>query len=180
MVPFRSEALFPTRVLWRRISAANVSGDNSRVFPQFFKRPFEVPNREPAILPIRNRVIDSKTIQIDRDVNIGAAKVGYEVFETAAPVLAQNRTLTLSVFHRAIIGPGMHFEPAATFGAAIRENVVRPPALEISAAPNRDMANVRQLERAIDPAAAAPLWGANVPVRMIIERNKNDRLRQPP
>ena len=51
---------------------------------------------------------------------------------------------------------------------------MRPPTFEITTAPNGDVLDVRKLKRAIDPAAAAPFRRTNVPVRMIIKRNKND------
>ena len=71
----------------------------------------------------------------------------------------------------------MDFEPAFALATAICENVVRPPALKISAAPDRDVLNVREIEHAIDPAATTPFWRSNIPVGMIIKRNENNRLR---
>src|SRR5438876_11423570 len=111
-----------------------------------------------------------------------------------APILAQDRARTLigslpcsptlsgfpvhvarlppaplSIFRRAIVDPGMNFETTGAFGAAIGENIVRPPAFKISAAPDRDMLHVREFERAIDPTAASPLRRRDRPVRMIVE-----------
>src|SRR5712691_11248448 len=94
-----------------------------------------------------------------------------------APVFLQDRAATLSIFHRAIVGPGMNLQAAFALAAAIGENVVRPPAFKIPAAPDRDVLNVRELERAIDPAATTPFWRSNIPVGMIIKRNENNRLR---
>ena len=74
----------------------------------------------------------------------------------------------------------MNFESPFAFTSAVCENIVWPPALKIAAAPNRDVLDVRKLKRAIDPAAATPFRRSNVPVGMIIKRNENDRLRQPP
>src|SRR5205809_558923 len=92
------------------------------------------------------------------------------------PVLAQDSARTLSIFHRAIVDPGMNFEPAGPFGASIGENIMRPPAFEIPAPPDRDMLHVLELESAIDPTAASPLRRRDRPVRMIVERNENERL----
>ena len=86
-----------------------------------------------------------------------------------APIISQDRTAPLSIFDRAIINPRVNFEPAFALGATIGENIVRPPALEISAAPNRDVLDVRELERAIDPSTTTPFRRTNVPVRMIIK-----------
>ena len=68
----------------------------------------------------------------------------------------------------------MNVQDACAFGPTITENLVRPPALEISAAPDAHPLDVRQLQCAIDPTAASPLWRAHIPVRMIIERNENE------
>jgi len=73
----------------------------------------------------------------------------------------------------------MNFKPAYALAATVGKNIVRPPALEISAAPNGDVLDVRELKRTIDPAAAAPFRRTNIPVRMIIKRNENDWFIQP-
>lgn len=179
MIPLRSEMLLPARVFRLRVSAANVAGNNLRAFAQFAQRPFEIDNCESATFPICDRVVCAKTIEIDRDVNLSAAEIGSEILEATAPVFRQDCTGTLSIFHRAIVSPGMNFKPAFAFGPTIGENIVRPPAFEISAAPNCDVLHMRQLERAIDPTAAAPFWRTNIPIRMIIKRNKNNRISQP-
>jgi len=93
------------------------------------------------------------------------------------PILAQNRSAPLSIFHRPLIGPGMNFQTAGAFRAAISKKLSWPPALKIAAAPNADAPYMRELQRTIDPAAAAPLRRANVPIGMIVERNNNERLR---
>ena len=74
----------------------------------------------------------------------------------------------------------MNFEFAGTLCAVIAKNIVRPPAFEIAAAPNAHALDVRKFQRAIDPAAAAPFWRADVPIRMIVERNDDDGLRNSP
>ena len=139
--------------------------------------PGKIDNRKPAALPIRDRFFRAQTIEIDRDVNIGAAKIARELFEMFPPILAQNRSAPLSIFHRPLIGPGMNFQTAGAFRAAISKKLSRPPALKIAAAPNADAPHMRELQRAIDPAAATPFRRANVPIGMIIERNDDERLR---
>jgi hypothetical protein len=74
----------------------------------------------------------------------------------------------------------MNFEFASALGAAIAKNIVRPPAFEITAAPHAHSLDVRKFQGAIDPAAATPSWRANIPIRMIIERNDDDGLRDSP
>ena len=86
-----------------------------------------------------------------------------------APIVLQDCPGALSIFHRTLVSPGMNFKPALSFAAPIGKDIVRPPSFEISAAPNGDVLNIRELERAIDPAATAPLWRTDVPVRMIIK-----------
>src|SRR5437870_8600024 len=69
----------------------------------------------------------------------------------------------------------MNHQRAGAFRFAIPEKLMRPPALEISAAPNGDLPDVRQLERAIDPAAATPARRADIPIGMIIKGDERDR-----
>lgn len=175
MVPIRGELLFPTRVFRYRICAANIAGHDPRAGAKNSKRPLQILDGKPPVLPIGSRVFCAQTIQIDRDVNIGGTQIGRELFEFASPGLLQNRARTFLVLDRTIIGPGMDFESAAALPAAIGENIVRPPAFEIPAPPNRDMPDVRQFERAIDPPATSPFRRRDRPVRMIIERNKDPR-----
>jgi len=176
MIPVRSELLLPARIPRLGVGAANVATDDPRGLPQFSERPLNIGNFESAVLPICRCVIGAQTIQVDCNVNVLVAQIRCELFELVTPILAQDRARTLSIFDRPIVGPRMNFEPAGALRAAIRENVVRPPTFEISAAPNRDVLDMRQLERAIDPTAARPFRRRDRPVRMIIERNKNEGL----
>ena len=99
----------------------------------------------------------------------------HEAFEQFAPILTQNGTLTLSIFPRSIVGPWMDLEVAFTFGTPVPKKLTRPPALEISATPDAYSFDVWHLQCAIDPTATSPLRRAHIPVRMIIERNENER-----
>jgi len=178
MIPIGRELLFPARVLRFRIGSTNIAADDLCVPAQFFKRPLEVGHCESSALPIRHRIFRAQTIEIDCDVNIRAAKTSRKVFKLIAPVFAQDRSATLSIFHRPIVGPRMDFQSSAALSAAISKNIVRPPAFKISATPDRDALHMFELERAIDPTAASPARRSDRPVRMIIERNENDRLDQ--
>src|SRR6202048_3375216 len=97
-----------------------------------------------------------------------------------APIITQNRAAPLSIFERPPIGPRVDFELAGAFRPAIAENLLRPPAFEISAAPDADFLNARKFERAIHPTATAPFGRAHIPVGMVVEGNKNGWLRQLP
>lgn len=96
------------------------------------------------------------------------------------PIVAQNRAATLSIFHRPLIGPRVHLQTTGTFCPAISKKLSWPPALKIAAAPNADAPHMRELQRTIDPAAAAPFWRTNVPIGMIVERNNDERLPDTP
>ena len=143
MVPVRSELLRPTRVLRRGIRAANITANDLRLSAQLRKRPLQIGNAKFAILPIRLRFFIAETIEIDRHVNIRATEISDKLFKQVAPVFLQNRAGMCSIFRRAIVSPRMNFEPAAALCTAIRENVMGPPAFKISAAPNRNMLDVR-------------------------------------
>src|ERR1700736_6238066 len=158
------------------MSAANITGNDVALFPQFRQRPLKIDNREAAAFPIRHRFLRAQTIEIDCNVNVRAGVLRGEFLERAAPIVVQDRTRSLLIFDRALVGPRMNFEPTFTFGRTIGENVVWPPAFKISTTPDCDMLQQRELERAIDPAAAGPARRRDGPIWMIVERNENKRL----
>jgi len=92
------------------------------------------------------------------------------------PVAAQNGAATLSIFRGPLIRPGVNVESARSFCATVAEKLMRPPAFKISAAPNRDVLYVRKFQSSIHPSAAAPFRRTHVPIRVIIEGDKGDRL----
>ena len=139
MVHCRSKFLFPARVLRLGISTTNIAGDDARSFAEFLQCPDKIDNVEAAAFPIRHRLFAAKTIKIDRNVNTGVTKIVDRGFEMFAPVTPQNRASSLSIFRRPIVCPGMHFKNARAFSATIAENLVRPPAFEITATPNCDV-----------------------------------------
>lgn len=169
MIPIRRELLRPAGVLRLRICATNIAADNLSVRVKFFERPFEIVHRKATVFPIGYRCVGAKTIEVDRDVNVHAAQIRGELFESFPPIFAQDSVRKLSTFHRAVARPGMNFEASFAFGAAIPENVVRPPVFKIPQTPNRDMLDMRKLERAIDPTTAGPARRRDRPVRMIVE-----------
>lgn len=177
MIHFRCEFLFPARIPRLGKRAANIARDDRRVLTQRLQSPRKIDNVKAAVFPIGHGVIGAETIEIDRDVEIGAGEIARETLEMFAPILAQDRAATLSILQRSIVRPRMHFQITATLGTTISPNLPRPPAFEISAAPHRDMFDVRQSKRAIDPTAGAPFRRPNVPVGMIIERNDDKFLR---
>jgi len=69
----------------------------------------------------------------------------------------------------------VHHEHAGAFRFAIPEKLMRPPALEIPATPNRDLPDMRQLQRAINPGAATPPGRTHIPIGVIVEGNERDR-----
>jgi len=92
-----------------------------------------------------------------------------------APIITQYHTAAFSIFGTAIVCPRMNIQDVCAFGPTVTENLVGPPALEISATPDAYSFDAWQLQCAIDPTATSPLWRAHIPVRMIIERNENER-----
>lgn len=169
MIHFRGKPLLPARVRRFGECTANVARDNPACIPQLRQGPFEVDNSEAAVLPIRRRLVGAKAIEINRDVNINLAKVRHKHLEMLTPIVAQNRTATLSIFQWAAIRPRMHFEFSGTLGEQIAKKQMRPPAFEISAAPNADALHMRQFQRSIYPTATTPFRRTHIPIRMIVE-----------
>lgn len=74
----------------------------------------------------------------------------------------------------------MDFQAAGAFRAAVAEDLLRPPAFKISAAPDTDLLDMRKFKRAIHPTATAPFWRAHIPVWMVVEGNNHGRPGQMP
>ena len=176
MVYFRSEFLFPARVLRFGISTTNIAGDDVRSFAQFFQCPHKIANVEPAAFPIGHGFSCANTIEVDRNVELCSAETGGKVLEFPSPIFTQNCAATLSIFYRSIIRPRVHFKFARAFRAAIAENLVRPPAFKIAATPDAHALHMRKFERAINPTSATPFRRPNVPVGMVIEGDEDDGL----
>ena len=143
--------------------------------PQRLQSPPNVIEIKPSAFPICAGVIRRQTIQIDRNVNVRADQFVREFFELFPPILAQNRAVSFLCARWPIVRPRMDGKRPGAFRFAIAKNLMRPPALEISAPPNCRLPDVRQFKCAIDPAAATPARRTNIPVRMVIKRNQRDR-----
>src|SRR4029077_8736171 len=134
--------------------AADVTSNNTGKFAQFSKRPLKIGDREAATLPIGHRLFDTQAIEIDRDVDIFAGETFRKFFKTLAPILAQDRALTLSIFQRAIVCPRMHLKNSRALGATSAEKLVRPPTFEIAAAPDTHKPYIGKFQCAVHPSAA--------------------------
>src|SRR5213595_2390560 len=104
-----------------------------------------------------------------------SSKSNFPFSQLFPPIFSQKRTAPLPRARRPIIRPWMDHKRAGTFRFAISEKLMRPPTLEIPATPNRNVPDMRQLQRAIDPAAATPARRTEIPIGMIIEGNERDR-----
>src|SRR6516225_6851981 len=100
MVHFRSEFLFPARVLRLGISTTNIAGDDARSFAEFFQCPDKVDNAEATAFPIGHGFSGANAIEIDRNVETCSTETRDKVFEFALPIVAQNCAATLSISHR--------------------------------------------------------------------------------
>lgn len=80
------------------IRATYVSPDDARRFAYFSERPLKIGHCEATAFPVRDRLFSAQAIEIDRDINIFARETVYKVFEMVAPVIAQDRAFSLSIF----------------------------------------------------------------------------------
>jgi len=71
--------------------------------------------------------------------------------------------------------PGEDCEAAGGEGILIGKEAMGPVEFEIAAAPDGGACDLGELEGAIDPAAATPVRGADIPIRVIIEGDEGDR-----
>lgn len=88
MIPVRRELLSPARILPLRICATNIAADDLRVLAKFSEGPFKIAHCEAAVFPIGYRFVCAKTIEVDRDVNVRAAQIRGELFESFPPIFA--------------------------------------------------------------------------------------------
>ena len=177
MIEVRRETLFPACVNRRRIGPANIATDDPSPRSQRLQSPNNVGHVKSAAFPVRYRLIRSQAVHVDGDIDRRIAGLPGEVLESFAPVLTTNRAATLLLTGGAIVRPRMNIQPAQSLCAAIPENLSRPPAFKITAAPNADSSQLRKIKRAIKPSAASPFRPANIPIRMVIERNEDEWLR---
>src|SRR5438067_7096023 len=157
MVHSRGETLLRSGVDGRgKCGAHTASPDPRPRGAQLGQRPGHILEREPPTLPVRDSVLGAQAIEIDRDIHIRLSQFAGESREVLPPVRAQDRAAPILIRSRTIVRPWTNVEPAFPFRAPVPENLMRPPALEIAAAPDADFLDVRQFERAIHPATAAP------------------------
>lgn len=180
MIHFGSEPLLGPRVFGRGKRAADIAANDFRFRSQFRQRPRHVVESEPAALPIRDRVVGPQTIEIDRDIQVRSSEGLRELGEFRPPIPAHNSSAPILIRRRPLVRPRMNLQLAGSLCAPIAEELPRPPALEISATPDTGFLEERQFQSAIDPAAAAPAWRTNVPIRMIIERDEDERFGEAP
>lgn len=142
MIEFGREALFEARVLGRGIGSTNIASNNLSGPAQSSERPLKICNREAAGFPIRHCLARVETVKIDGNVNVFSAGRFQKLLKVLAPIIAQDRAPALLIFRGTIVCPGMDFQSACTFGPTIAENLVRPPALEVSATPDTYSAHI--------------------------------------
>jgi len=168
--------LFPTGVDRIRIGAANIAPHNSTGSSQLSQGPDKIHHRKSAIFPVGHGLVCAKAIKINRHINVCAATIVHEALEVFAPVVVQDCTTPFTIFRWPIVRPWMHFQYSFAFGAAIPKDLPRPPAFEISTAPDRDMLDLWQFHRPVQPPAATPSRRPYIPVGVIIKRDKDDWL----
>lgn len=180
MVYSRGKPLFRSRVdRWRKCPANIARRDPNIRGAQLREGPRDISCGEPSALPVRNGLVGPQAIKIDRDIHVRSTQFSGEVLEMVTPIRAQDRAAASLVGTRTIIRPRVYIEPSRTLRAPIPEKLVRPPALEIPAAPDADFSYVGKFERPVDPSAAGPTRRAQIPVRMIVEGNEHAGVNQP-
>jgi low affinity Fe/Cu permease len=168
------ETLFAPRINRRGKCPADVPAQDVRTrCAQLRQRPGEVLEREHAVLPISDRILCLQTIEIDRDIKIRSTQRLDELRKMFPPIRAKDRSTASLVRARAALSPTIDLQPSLAFRPAIAEKSPRPPTLEIPAAPHANLFYLRKFQRPIYPAAATPARRPDVPVRMIIERDKH-------
>ena len=158
-----------------RPAAAEIAADDSHFFAQRSQRPDEVLAGEAAVLPIRNRLAVDEAIQVDGDVDLVVVIVVEPIGEECFPVSRPQR-IEVSGIADTLLPPRKDEEPMRFGRVPIAKQPPGEIALEVAATPDGDAFDARIFERAIDPRAAGPSGWADVPIGMIIEGEKRERL----
>ena len=133
---------------------------------------------EEAAFPIGDGLAGAEAIEIDGDIDALAGEGAGEAGEGGPPVVIGEGGPALAGGAADAVAPREDFEAARGEGIAVAEEAVGPVELEIAAAPDRGASDMGELEGAVDPAAAAPIGRADVPIGMIIEGDEADRERR--
>jgi len=169
MIEVCRESLFPARVNRRRVGPANIATDDPGVRSQRLQSPNHIGHVKSPVLPVCRRRLGAQTVEIDCHVNGACGDFGGELFEFCTPIIAPNGAATTLILRRSIVRPRMNIQPPLALRAAIPENLSRPPAFKITAAPNTNSFQLRKIKRAIQPIAATPFRRANIPIGMVVE-----------
>ena len=159
-----------------RTRAAQVARRDDRVPPQNAQRPAHIFRREAAVFPqlvtaSSPRRPSMSTVTYSRRPASPAANCS----NFSAPVSLRDRPGLRLVGSGTAIRPRMHRQPPGAHVAVVAPDAVPAPALEIPAAPDGDVLDLRQVERAVHPTAATPPGRANVPVGMVVEAHQGHR-----
>ena len=140
------------------------------------QRPGHFLGGEPAVLPIGHGVLGAQTIHVHRHVERPPRQAGSKLLEAILPVFAQDGVGPCAVLRRTFVGPGPYQESARAHVPVVARETVPTPSLEVAAAPDGGMFDLRQVEGAVDPASTAPLRRTDVPVRVVVEGHQGQRL----
>src|SRR5262249_30240029 len=173
-IELSSETLLPTCIMRWRISAADVSTDDTARFAQFSKRPLKIGHRKAAALPVRHRLFQAQAIEVDCDVDVFWTETLRKFFKTTAPVITQNRALPLPIFQWPIVCPRMNFKNSGAFRTTVAEDLMRPPTFKIVAAPDTRKPYIWQCQCPVNPSTTRPFRGPHIPIRMVIEGDEDD------
>lgn len=175
MIEPPGEFLEGRSVLGSRPGATKIAADDHRFLTQFAQGPDEIVAGEAAVFPIGDCFAGDEAIDVDGDVNLVVVVVIDPVLEHRFPVSDPQR-IEIGGIADAPLPPRINQEAMGLGRPAIPEEARREVALEVAATPDGDALDARILERAIDPGPGGPEGRADVPVGMIVEGEKRERL----
>ncbi len=99
-----------------------------------------------------------------------------ELREPVAPVVAAHAIESSLHFWSLAFFPGVDLQPPVSQGLVVGEEEGGVSQLEVAASPDGDVADGGEFQGAVDPSAARPVGGADVPVGVVVEGDDSDRL----
>ncbi len=179
MVEARSQGLRAAREFRGRPRAAEIGPHDVRMGSEFRDGPNEIARRKLTAFPVCDGLVLAQAIQVDRKIQTPSRQPPRKRPEAIAPVRGTHRGgqqlgLAASV---AVIGPRMHLQASTAQGPMICKEAGRPPIFEATQSPDACQGERgRQIQCAIDPAAARPTGRPNIPIRMIVKGDQRERL----
>ena len=149
--------------------AADIAAHDIGAGPQFIERPRDIAGGEETRLPIGHGFARAQAIHIHGDIDALAGEGADEAGESGAPAVIGDAGPALAGGAADALAPRVDLKAAGGEGFPVAKEAVGPVEFKIAAAPDGRAGDLWKLQSPVDPAAAAPVRRANIPIGVVIE-----------